>query len=86
MVSFEQPEAVFRATKIAYNPTTPPIKGNDSFILRKDFVRQTLDILEGELKSEQEKIKERRKQQRTRSAKIRKNLPPKANKMNQGKK
>ena len=84
-VSFEEPEPIFRATKIAYNPETPPIKANDSFVMRKDFVRQTLDILETELRSEQDKIKERKKKQRTRSKTIRKNLPPKANQINQGK-
>lgn len=83
-VTFDEPDVVFRATKIAFTPDTPPIKANDSFALRKDFVRQTLDLLETQLRTEQESIKERKKKERQQSKRVRKSLPPKANQTNQG--
>jgi len=82
-VTFEDTEREFRATKIAFTPESPPIKANDSFSKRKDFVRQTLDLLESQLLSEKEKIKERKRKERIRGKTVRKNLPPKANSVNQ---
>jgi len=82
-VSFDEPEVVFRASKIGFTPDSPPFKANDSFSRRKDFVRQTLDLLETQLHSEQDKIKERKKKERARGKIVRKSLQPKTNKINQ---
>ena len=80
-------KAFDRASKISFAPVeSAPFKGNDSFCRRKEFIRQTLDLLETDLKSEKQKIIERKKRQRSAAKNVRKAIPTKANKMNQAEK
>ena len=75
----------YRASKISFAPNdSAPFKPNDSFSRRKDFIRQTLDLLETELKGEKERIVERKKRQRAAAKSVRKAIPAKANKIRQG--
>ena len=75
----------YRASKISFAPSdSAPFKPNDSFSRRKDFIRQTLDLLETELKGEKERIVERKKRQRAAAKSVRKAIPAKANKIRQG--
>ena len=43
LVAAEEPDSkVFKATKINFSPEAPPIRENDSFTRRRDFVKHTL--------------------------------------------
>ncbi|CBY21574.1 unnamed protein product [Oikopleura dioica] len=80
LVAGEEPDSkVFKATKINFSPEAPPIRANDSFTRRRDFVKHTLDLMDEELTRANENLLEKRRSQRLRAKVIRKSIPGKTN-------